>query len=476
MKNKAVFVQLNPHFQKELFTILLEKYNGSFNLSKLLERAPSTLRHYKNCRVNGISLKIINKAVKLASIDKEELIRNSVRTYFIDDEIRRCLDEGIKSRRNYLKKHFKIDIKIKDFIKRENGTLYLNIHEWLSKTKWIEKISNQKGIIKEVKATVIKGREIILEYKVYTKANKSFENFVTILPKKIKIDEELLYFIGLRYGDGTNGARIGIANKNLELIKNTAIYLRKLFPTSKIQGAIYLQKKIDKNKLNELELFMKDSVDRFTVYDLQKYKLNGDYVLYVFIINEFFNKIYNQLIKEFRNLFRLLSFKQKGAFLAGFFDAEGNVNKLDKNFRWSQKTKDKVEFIMWLLDNEGYHIRYDGSNIVIAYKEAYRKADLKLFKKQVLPYIHHPDKKKDAIELLNGYYVKDSYKNLVSIIKDNPSIDNEGLFSLIKRKKNHRQLTALVEAGFLNRTRNRVDESFKYSVTEAGINWIKESG
>ena len=65
---------------------------------------------------------------------------------------------------------------------------------------------------------------------------------------------------------------------------------------------------------------------------------------------------------------------------------------------------------------------------------------------------------------------------MVSIIKDNPSIDNEGLFSLIKRKKNHRQLTALVEAGFLNRTRNRVDESFKYSVTEAGINWIKESG
>jgi len=111
----------------------------------------------------------------------------------------------------------------------------------------------------------------------------------------------------------------------------------------------------------------------------------------------------------------------------------------------------------------------------IHYKKEIRKKDLERFKEQVLPHIKHPDKKREAIELLGGYYVMETYKKIAKIIHKNKGINSQQIAQLANRKKCHRELTALTEAGFLIRNRKKVDESFKYGITEKGYQWITRS-
>jgi len=347
---------------------------------------------------------------------------------------------------------------------------------WFNKTKWLDKIKKQTGIIRNIQTPKIDNKYISIVYEVYDKNKKGFKKFNAVLPRKVEINKEFLYFLGLRYGDGTNGARVGVVNKNLELIKETAKFLRKIFPRSMLQGSIYLYKKEAISSLPELKKDMKKIVDKLEVYDLTDKDVKGIYVFYVFITNAFFNRIYDSLIKDILSLFKILNMQEKGAFFAGFFDAEGNVNKRDRNFRWSQKTPNKVAIIRELLEKENYHARYDGSNFIIGHKADIWKEDLERFKDQVLPYLKHPEKKKEAQELLKGYYVMDSYKKIARIIHKNRWIDNKEVSKKAHRKRCRVELTALTGAGFLVRTRKRVDESFKYAITKKGTRWIMESG
>ena len=141
---------------------------------------------------------------------------------------------------------------------------------------------------------------------------------------------------------------------------------------------------------------------------------------------------------------------------------------MDKNVRWSQKIEANVKMIKLLLEKEGYHVKYDGSNLVIAYNQSCNKKDLEQFKRQILPFIKHPEKRKEAVELINGYFVRDCYKRIVSIISRNPDIDHRSIAKKINRKKCHRKLKALVDAGLITK-KGKIGESFKYKVTAAGL-------
>ena len=189
------------------------------------------------------------------------------------------------------------------------------------------------------------------------------------------------------------------------------------------------------------------------------------------ITNNFLRRIINNIYSNIVKLFSDLSFKEKGAFLAGFFDAEGNVNKLDKNLRFSQKIKDKVEAIMTILKKEDYHLRYDKSNIIIGFRKEYSE-DLNLFKKQIMPFMKHLDKRKEVTDLLKGYYVKDSYKSLVKVINNNPGCVHNDIAKVLNRRKVRSKLTALTEARYIMRERKKIDEPYKYYITKNGLSWL----
>jgi hypothetical protein len=74
-------IELKPEFQKKLFTKLLNSIY-SIKFSKIIEQSSKIDVFYKNCKVKSLSVEVINKAIKLADVSKEELIKNTLKTYF----------------------------------------------------------------------------------------------------------------------------------------------------------------------------------------------------------------------------------------------------------------------------------------------------------------------------------------------------------------------------------------------------------
>ena len=72
-----------------------------------------------------------------------------------------------------------------------------------------------------------KDKYIKISYETYNKKTKKNEIYQTCIPKKLKLNENFLYLLGLMYGDGTSGSRVGVVNKNPEIIKNSALILKK---------------------------------------------------------------------------------------------------------------------------------------------------------------------------------------------------------------------------------------------------------
>nr|MBI4156977.1 hypothetical protein [Candidatus Woesearchaeota archaeon] len=288
--NYGLMVELKPNFQKELFSKLLKEY-GRFELSSLLKRAPSILYHYKNCRVKSLDLELAYKSLKLAKIRKSSLKYNILRIYSAVEDRRKIFDSGIQARMNQIQIQFNSKCSLNNFIDKEGDVLYINIKKWFIKTKWIDRIKNQVGIINWISGPIFKGGKVILEYEVYKRSKNKMEKFVTELPEKLEINEEFMYFLGMRYGDGTSNARIGVVNKNLTLLSYISKYLKKIFPNNKIQGLLYLYKKdLDKELLDKIKIYLEELVDEFQI--IINKKMKGDYVAAVFVINNFFDKIY----------------------------------------------------------------------------------------------------------------------------------------------------------------------------------------
>lgn len=467
LSNSELKIILNPEFKKKVFKELLKKYKFD-KLPPMLNISRGMIYNYKNDRTKSVPLPMFEKAKNLLNLNNEEIKNNTI-NILKSEEIRdKGLILGRELRIKKVKDKFKTNFSIIDLLKKKEGILTLNLVEWLEKSNWINKIKTQSGIIRNVKNAQIFDDHIRMEYEAYKK-NKGFEKYVTYLPKNIILDNDFFYFLGLRFGDGTNGARVGIANKNYHLIKFSFNFLKKLFPNSRIHMDLCFYKKLNATLVQNIMDKFRDISDNIDIchYDTGL----GNYVFYVYVTNKIFSRILDGFVKNFEDLFKILTFEQKGDFLAGFFEAEGNINKLDGNLRFSQKIKRNVEIISNLLINEGYHIRYDGGNIVIAYKQEYHKNDLDLFKRQILPFIISPNTRKEINDVINSYLIRDDYKEIVEIISQNPGINQREISDKIRRKKSNAKLKALLDAGYIKKE-GKTGETFKYEVTSPGLKWI----
>jgi len=460
-------LELNTKFQRELFTELLKKYGRKF-LSKKLRKSSPTLYGYKNNRSKAIPKIVIEKAIKLSNFSEKELSKNIIKTFSAKESIREIMRLGAKINHEQLKQKLSIKFGSFDLLQEKGDLLSLDILNWLNKNQWLEKLKTLRGFFKNPKIEKISRNNIRLSYFTYSKSTKRIEKYFVSLPKKLKFNLDFCYFLGLLYGDGLSGARIGIVNKDKNLIEWTAKFLKKYFNNNKIKSRIFIyNNSIIKTKdlLGWLNSFSNEAEIYYNP------KARGKYVFNIFITNSILRRLIEDFFNNLESLFLKFNFEQKGAFLAGFFDAEGNVNKLDGNFRFSQKIENKVAIIRKLLEKEGYHTRYDGSNILIGYKQEY-KNDLKLFEKQILPFLRHSQKQKEAQELAQGFLVRAEYKPILEIISLNNNITQKEISKMINRAKCYGKLLALFKAGFVNRTRNKVDESFKYLITNKGLEYL----
>ena len=388
----------------------------------------------------------------------------------MNESIRGILDKGINARRKYLKDNLSILIESNDLLKNKKPYLFLDTLEWLNKNSWIEKISKQKGIIKEVSINILDDY-IYINYLAYSKKINQFDKYKVSLPKIIILDNNFCYFLGLLYGDGLNGARVGVVNKDKEIITWTAKFLKEVFSGNKLKTQVLLYQNTSDLNIDENINWLKSMSDETSIYENKKAR--GDYVFTIFITNNILRRILEGLYKDLGKLYNKLNFEQRGAFLAGFFDAEGNVNKRDNNLRFSQKIPKKVKEIQTILNIEGYHFRYDGSNIIIAFKKEY-KDDLNLFERQILPFLIHSKKSNEAKELINGYLVREEYKPIIRVIQNNSGITHKEIANFIKKVKCHAELNALLSQGLVVRE-GKPSESFKYTITDKGLKYLEKN-
>jgi len=68
--------------------------------------------------------------------------------------------------------------------------------------------------------------------------------------------------------------------------------------------------------------------------------------------------------------------------------------------------------------------------------------------------------------------MREGYKPILQIIAKNPEVTQKQIADKIARAKCHRKLKALLDAGFIRRKRKRVDESFKYTITNKGLKYL----
>ncbi|MBL7206183.1 MAG: hypothetical protein ISS36_01135, partial [Candidatus Aenigmarchaeota archaeon] len=211
MKNKKtqreeMRVELNDNFRKELFAKLFRKYPTRI-LMKEINMAQGTLYHYKNKRIPTIPIRLVKDFIQRADIDKRKLNSNIINITTTEKIRHKGLNIGRTKRKNQLKKWRREIPTINEIVDKN----HLNLERWL---KYYIKLINFG--CRKFESVNKDNDKIILKYTNYSKGKK--KKFTTNLPTKLNIDIDFQYFFGLWCGDRAGGGRVGILNKELELI------------------------------------------------------------------------------------------------------------------------------------------------------------------------------------------------------------------------------------------------------------------
>ncbi|MCK4669582.1 MAG: hypothetical protein KAT43_00140 [Nanoarchaeota archaeon] len=447
-KNDKLVVRLIPDFQKELFSRLIFTI-GTIQAATRFGKSRRLFYHYRNCRVNYIPYDLVKTAAILVGKTKE-LEDNILESISFAELVNKNLKLGRTIHTKKIREKFNKKIEITKVIQKEGNYFVLNISKWWELTGLEHSLkTNICEIIKVAKSK----DKITIFTKVYTHKGKIRRKIQ--LPIKLLLDENFFYFLGLYFGDGTRGSRVGICNKEVRLIKWVATYLSGLF-SDQIYMDLMLQKRWQNSQLDPLI----NKIKPFAINKIFYNKMFGDYVFITYIVNKTIERILKLILN---NISILIQMKPHfiNPFLAGLFDAEGNVNFRDNVLRISQKNKENCKLINVLLEKVGFGFRYDGSNFVIANTKLTREGDFKLFSERIWPYLKHPQKKANAMALINGRNYSEKDLLLVKIVNENPGITNREIAKIIGRKRNQSYLSTLTSAGFITRCGER-GKSFKY--------------
>lgn len=456
-------VELTDEFREKFFHNLFQK-TSTESLSSKLPISRSMLYHYKNKRTKTVPLSLLEEFIKITGISEQELKNNTIRTISSKDLRNKGLNIGREFVNLRKKRASNLDVDIRTVFDGRN----LDVEKLLSNSGYFDQFRRKKGLVTLIKKPTIKENKIFLPLKVYIPQKKKYIHKIIVLPRKIEFNSEFLYFLGLVMGDGLSVERLGIINTDLNLLKFTFDFLEKFSPTDEVKGIIHvhhpsLMRNVEKYKKNLENMGIKK------IKVIKMYKAHGKIVYLVFLVNQPLSKIIYFLIRNIKNIWEKLSYVQRGAFLAGIFDTEGNVNKWDNNLRISQETEGKRKIIEHLLKEEGYHFRYDGNSFVIGNKKETRKEDFKRFRKQILPHTKHDEKIKDVKELFDGNLLYDSFKEVLRIISTNGGIIHNELAKKLEKTKCRRELKALEMMNYVTKS----GYPFKYFVTNKGLEWIK---
>lgn len=429
-KKSSIMISLKPKLQREIFKRLIEKDGGSIKASKKLKIPATSIRSYKNLYFKSVPKSLLKKLVTIKITSLNELNKNTLSIFNKEELIKKNLTKGREKRREKLSL-LKANIPSLKEIMTSN---HLDILKWFEKYKPLVESGFRKLKV------INKKRYILIQYQNYAKGN--FKIFKVKLPNKIKLNHEFIYFFGLWCGDRSGGKRLGVSNKNKEIIDFTQYFLKKNYQN--VERVLYITKRQSKPQIKYDKKFILDHEKKGWV--LSVHSNNG-------IFSSFFYYLQSNL-SEF-----LLKIPRKNAFFAGLFDAEGNVSLYNKSFRWACKNEVFINIYSKFLKELSLYQKYDGSCLV-----SYNKKE---FYNKILPYLRHKDKINKTLFLCKGEgKLTSEYLNILKYIKNNPEKTQKSISKDLKKSKVYAELSLLNDFNFINHK----DYPYKFKITKKGLN------
>lgn len=433
-KSNSLMIKLNPEFQKEIFQRIVDKYKSSIKTSQILGIPASSVRSYKNNYFKSVPKKLVNKLIKLGIASLNGLNKNTLSVFSKNIQIKRILDSGREKRKQNLKEIKEKIPSVKELI----SSNYLSVEEWFDKYAPLLRIPFRKLQIKK--------ENKIITIKYHNFAKDCFKVFVNNIPRKLKLDDEFLYFFGLWCGDRAGGKRFGVTNKNENILRFVEEFLKKQH--QKVEKILYITKGMECPDLKYDKKFIINKSIKGWV--LSAHSNNG-------VLASFFYYLLSHL-KEFLKLI-----KNKKAFFAGLFDAEGNVSLYNKSFRWACKNSTFVGIYSEFLKQLNLYDRYDGSCLITYNIEG--------FNSKILPHLKHNKKINHTKFLYSGDgNLPDEHARVLNFIKKQPRKTARELAKALKKNKIYSELRLLSDFNFIERE----SYPYRFEITSKGIESLGE--
>jgi hypothetical protein len=433
-------ILIEDDFKKDIFSKLMKRYKCGF-LTNELKITHGSLYRYKNTHGVSVPESIVKNCLQMTGIGENELNNHTIKTFEPKELRHKCLNIGREIRKKQLKKWRDELPKSADIVK--NG--YLNLEKWFYHYRRLIDFGSRR-----IESVDIKDNRIIIKHKNYVKGKQ--RDFTVVLPRKIYINNDFIYFFGLWCGDRVGGGRIGIANKSIELNRATEEYLK---------NGLYQEPRfvvLKSSRIDRLPDF------DFKVESVQVVKgMPGSWVACVQSVNGILKSFFDQLLEDLDSFLRILP--KRNIFFAGLFDAEGNVFLEDGCFRWACKNTRRVDIYERHLKEYGLFNRYDGGNIVTNNSD--------VFSSLILPYMKNKEKINKAKLLCCGVgYLDKRFRKILNTVKNNPNKEVSRLARIMGRKKLWPQIRFL--------ERYKYVESKEYPkmifITDKGINELRREG
>ena len=423
---------LNKKFQKEIFQKLITKYGGSIKTSKILKIPASSIRGYKNLYFKAVPKNLLDKLIKLGILSKEILISNKTGVFNKSEIMTKNLNLGREKRKEQFKALKKKIPRLNKIINKN----YINIEIWFNEYKNLVNSNFRKLKILDKKDY------LILEYNNFTK--NGYKDFKVELPKKINLDDELIYFFGLWCGDRSGGKRFGICNQNINVINFTEYFLKKY--KQKIEKILYITKNTPEPEMDYDKKFIIDKEIRGWV--LSTHTNNGIFASFFYYLQSHLNEFLTMISNRF-------------PFFAGLFDAEGNVSLYNKSLRWACKKDNLIKIYSNNLKELNLFDGYDG-NSILCY-------NVNEFYKKIFPYMKHNNKINMIKFLYNGEgNLSKDLMDILKIIKINSDITSKEIAKALKKNKVYSELGLLKKFGFISQN----NYPYTYKINEKGLKSI----
>tara|TARA_Y100000310_G_scaffold107739_1_gene106162 strand:- start:1495 stop:2871 length:1377 start_codon:yes stop_codon:yes gene_type:complete len=425
-------VELRREFQCDIFSRLINQYSSETLASKL-QVTRSMIYHYRNVRVNNISLGNLKVILSLIKLSERDVVKNIISCYSSQGSVIDIMKEGQRIRHDKLHS-YKIHIPTLQQIV-EKG--YLNLEKWFRSYKKLIDFGSRSFI-----SIKFKGNKLILVYTNYSKGKKKI--FTNTLPRKIKIDRDFLYFFGLWLGDKVGEGRFGVANKEPHINEITSHLLKKYYQTPIFDLIISKGQPLPKNaKFDKVVRVKKD--------------FNG-YAISVYSVNRIFRSFFKYLESNLSQFFTLI--KNEHVIFAGLFDAEGNIFLEDQCYRWSCKNDNLLPIYIHRLRKLRLFRRYDGFNMVGYNKE--------VFYEKVFPYLQHP-KKINNFNIIYNYKgdLERRFEEILNKVYQVPGSTNKQIAKSLKKVKVSSQLKVLERMNLIK----KYEYPHKNYITKKGLKY-----